>query len=118
MVMYSTRTRIRTRPLTLAPQVWAGRGDAYRPLLLTLSLTLSLTHTHSLSLSHTQTHTHTHNLSLSHTRTHTYARTLSLSHTRTLSPPNRYGRDVAMLTDLVRCSVVAEDLHQVASRER
>ena len=27
----------------------------------------------------------------------------------------RYGRDVAMLTDLVRCTVVAQDLHQVTS---
>ena len=27
----------------------------------------------------------------------------------------RYGRDVAMLTDLVRCTVLAEDLEQVRS---
>ena len=27
----------------------------------------------------------------------------------------RYGRDVAMLTDLVRCTVLAEDLRQVGS---
>ena len=27
----------------------------------------------------------------------------------------RYGRDVAMLTDLVRCTVLAEDLRQVGA---
>ena len=100
-VLGSIRSRIRTRSLMPAPPWWqvrAGRGDALS-LSLTLTHPLSHTNTHSLSL----THTH----SLSHTHPHTLS--LSLSHT------HRYGRDVAMLTDLVRCTVIAEDLRQVTS---
>ena len=74
---------------------------------------ISLSHclTISLALSHTLSHTHT----LSSTRTRSLTRSLSHPLSLTHSLSRRYGRDVAMLTDLVRCTVVAEDLREVRS---
>jgi len=84
-----------------------------RSYALTHSLTHTLSGTLSLSLSHPHTLSflHTHSLSVS------FSLSLTHTHTNSLSQTRRYGRDVAMLTDLVRCTVLAEDLRQVRPDE-